>query len=424
MADLIATFFDMPQLVIEAIPVDEQAVYEKHALSIYERVKALKDPTPTSVTSEAITAGIHANRVQFLTLPITERTLTVPDIIQPAEISRMESVTVCNNTYHVPIPHANLAQKWNDRVLPYRDEVLEQIGKVSEFDKSVQARITEIDAFVNVTQIIHRSQVVKDNFSIMLTTILYEKLLKEKIRQFSEQCQAITVTHDYINHGLWMTDGEQTVKPTIVPRAVIPLQRRFRFDSRSTRLLVTLAFSKNNAERASAKLDLGSKINQEILGEVFSRPAQTLAIVLSEAQIVGAEAAAIIYPTKQNSTETICLCCNVAVNITGMVIHHQKCETVEWLCTYQPYKYCSDDRCLVPIRKALISPDNRRKISELLSLHHKLNNDIVIRTSGETTIWKRNENGTLTKQALRTVRPDEQVGTHAWKVRHGFSPHR
>jgi len=46
---------------------------------------------------------------------------------------------------------------------------------------------------------------------------------------------------------------------------------------------------------------------------------------------------------------------------------------------------------------------------------------IVVKTDQGTTVWQRKEDGTLYKVNIITRREEDIIGTHAWKVKHGFS---
>ncbi|CAH2017971.1 unnamed protein product [Acanthoscelides obtectus] len=62
--------------------------------------------------------------------------------------------------------------------------------------------------------------------------------------------------------------------------------------------------------------------------------------------------------------------------------------------------------------------------AELLGYYAKLKRDIIQKSGTETIIWKRHDNGTLTKVQLRNQREAEIVGSYPWRVAHGLTPPR
>jgi hypothetical protein len=181
-------------------------------------------------------------------------------------------------------------------------------------------------------------------------------------------------------------------------------------------------FSKRPDVRASAKLDLNAKLEYHKFQQVQQQGADVLAIVVSEARLTASEVLAILFP-KQRDKEAVCVRCETAVNVQS-TIYHRKCDVITWLTKYQPFTYEEVEQTLISVKRAYVSPDTRWRVSTILTLYHKLHNDIVIKTDREVVVWQRDGEGGLHKKPIRTMRDDEVVGTHAWKVKHGFSPNR
>jgi hypothetical protein len=50
-----------------------------------------------------------------------------------------------------------------------------------------------------------------------------------------------------------------------------------------------------------------------------------------------------------------------------------------------------------------------------------LKRDIIVRSDKETAVWRRDE-AIPRKVNLLTRREEEIIGSHAWKMKHGYSP--
>lgn len=193
-----------------------------------------------------------------------------------------------------------------------------------------------------------------------------------------------------------------------------------KFDARTTLLVAQMQFSSKPEVRANAKLDLNSKLDNQRMNDIMCAPGDILAIAIAEARLTALETLSAIFPKLPGSNGHICLDCDTTVQL-HTTFYHKECATVLWLTKYQPLKYNQAEGAIIPIKRAYVSPTDRMRMCQLLELHAQLNGDIIVKNGTETTIWKRNADGTLRKTNLQTVREEDQIGSYAWRRKHGFT---
>lgn len=414
------TFFDQPDLQVQAIQVDEEAEYRSYALSLYERVKSIKTGTNGAAIQETLTANELAGRLQYISIPLREPIMDFD--FRQNEVKDLETVEVEDMNIVVPIPKAEHARKW-----------LEQM---EEYEKALDAHASELEhAFPTIATDFNRatrlperhpasmrlSRDVLQTRNMLLTLLIKEIILKRNLKLYGDQCAKLLVQPDPSTDGIWINRGKEDPRSLMLPIVVVPVQRKLKFDARTTLLLIQMQFSAKPDVRATAKLDLNARLEQGRMNDVIASPDAILAIAIAEARLTPLEILSVMFPKPQNAQQHQCLSCNTTVHVSTTTFYHTKCITVEWLIKYQPFKYNEREGAIVPIKRAYVSPTHRMRMCQLLELHAQLNGDIIVKNGSETTIWKRNDDGTLRKVNLQSIREEDQVGSYAWRRKHGFT---
>lgn len=420
MADLIETLF-ANTTVVEEIPVDEDAIYKQHYMSLCERIQACKTATSAQAENEALKANIESKRMLFITAPVDDSEDNF--FYDVSDVKIVEDHQIGEDTYRCVLPTASKAHAWYEGLERYQRHLNERLEDLSHYDGTIKESCAKVEPAIASIKL-SRSQKTADINRIrmlMLRTLMLEKILKNRLALFAEQCSSLQVRPDLITDGLWVNASKRE-ETHVRPRIVLPVSRKYRLDAKSVNLIVEMCFSKDPAIRASAKLDLTAKLNDDANTMLKADAEKLLAIAINEAGLEPLEIAATLFPAIR-SGEHQCRSCMTVVNIKT-VIFHRLCPTVTWMAKYQSFTYSKDDQALVPSRRTYIEPESRYRISTLLRLHDQLNNDIVVRNEKGTTIWKRKENGVLERQMICTKREEDIVGTAAWRSKHGFSPRR
>lgn len=412
--------FGDSSMVIERIDVDEDHEYKKHAMTLYERLNVIRDQSESNVVSEAISTHEDAGKIEVLTAKPQ-----VPTTIEfnPTEIKYVTDISFRDENYTIPAPKPGFVTKWEKELKEYVAQLEEKISEMAEIDE--QSLIIAKEAEKDLQLVDFKSGNTERRSVQMLA--LKAQYLERQIVKFSakvaSECRTIKAQLDPATDGLWvskatvMTEGEMYQAPSVI----IPIKRKLKFDARSMKLLMQICFSKRPEVRAMAKMDLNAKIDQRIMKDIFKHPEEMLTIAMAESQLSPAETIGVIFPTRERDhTEQHCICCETTVTVQH-ITYHERCAVVKWLEKYQSFKYDEENQAIMPIKRKLLTGTQKLRINEILSLHAKLSQDIVIKTASHTAVWARGEDGLLKKSVLKTVRPEDQIGTTAWKRANGFS---
>lgn len=129
------TFFDRPDIQVQAVNVDKEEEYRSYALSLYERVKSIKTGTNSAAIQETLTANEQACRLQYISIPLQEPLMDFN--FREKEVRDLETVEIEDMNIIVPIPKAEYSRKW-----------LEQM---EEYEKALDAHASELEhAFPNI----------------------------------------------------------------------------------------------------------------------------------------------------------------------------------------------------------------------------------------------------------------------------------
>nr|QHA33905.1 putative capsid protein [Atrato Partiti-like virus 1] len=410
-------FFEDLNITVEEIPIDKDEEYKQYALSIYERIRNIQSPTVTSVVQEALVAQSNASTIPYVSVPLIEPEQEFT--FSHGEIEGTEIISVQGVELLIPIPTHEATNAWRGRLHTYAEILNEQARNLAPCHKTI---ITDFQKAEDEDSFPLSSTRLRSSIrNLVISTMLKEVYLKRALHEYSQRCSQIKTQPDPADDGLWITREKPDRKVLSKPVMVQPLQRKMKFDSKTTLLLIQMQFSQAPDVRAQAKLDLNAKLDAERIRDVLKQPEVVLAIALAEARLTALEVLATIFPRHKDKGEHTCLSCMVAIQLQTPTIYHRRCKTVEWLTKYQPFKYDATEGAIVPISRAYISSEHRYRMCQLLELHAQLNGDIVIKNGSETTIWSRNQDGTLRRQNLATYREEDQIGTTAWRRKHGFT---
>lgn len=416
--------FSFTDVRMEPIPIDDDQEYAKYAVSMYERLVAVEKPTGQKVADEAIRSASEASILTYVPLDVQEAS-EEPFVFQRDDIDSFIKVKYTDMTFQIPVPKHDITAHWNDGILPYAEYVNRKTDELRDFgnELEINSELEKIEALI-VSVSTKREGAVRTCFRNVARVILREKLLKTRLSQLAKFCGKQKACPDSISDGLWLIDEQRQKRPIARYTSMLSLRCSMRVDSKTATSMVDIVLSKSASARAKAKLDVAAKLTTQQLAAFYKSPTDVLALTFAEAHLTPEEVLPMIFPSRKDDAVHQCLHCGEAISLNYDAMYHRKCPSVEWLTRYQPFKYDDTDRCLVPITKTYIRPEVRHRLSELLDLHHRLNNDIVVKENGQTILWTRNRDGTLVRSQLRNVRPDEMVGTHAWRVKNGFSPRK
>lgn len=419
--DLLEEMFGMDPVEIEIIPVDEEQQYQQQILPLYARLHRIEKPTVDAVVEETIASVKEADNLSYICV----KSETSEQFRCPVEeIKYTTEVVINGEKYQVVSPRKEYLVEWKVKLSKYLthlqtqiEDFVEFLPTLTEWMDSVHKSVIEY-AFKTPNK--QRLEVQR----LILLVQLYEKKMFKQVSVLAEKFACTEMQIDPSSDGAWLTTGQRASGAEIraQPSLVIPLKRKLRYDSRTVNLICQMKFSKKPEIRGAAKLDLNSRLDKKQMQQLLQNSDDMLAIALAEAKLSPDEVLAVVFP-KVDQKETQCIACEKAINLHS-TIYHRKCQIVEWLITYQPFKFDEVESCIVPIKRMYIDPDQRRKVSTILTLYSHLYRDIVVKTATETTVWRRDEDGIPRRTNLVQRKEEDVIGSQAWKQKHGFSPQR
>lgn len=407
----------------EEIEVDEDEETKQYYLTLLERVIKLKDAK--GMEEEAIRSHETAGTSTSLTFSDDSAVDDEPELIN---ISRFLHV---DDGKYIPIIKANGVEKWTN-ILKHHEirllDVAQKLEKISMCKDLVQ-ELRQIKSESQIKAYYARLGKVRDKVQKQLaarTLQVYdlERVVFAKLGALAFQLKDLSCMVDNATSGIWVNEPEDPATKSIISELGtnrVVLTKRFHFDSRMTEDLITILLSRNPEQRAAAKLNLSSKLQQELFREVVAYTARTLEIVCSEAMLTRQEILHLVFPVSGSKRQRLCISCGVHVELSSTT-YHGYCETTQWLEKYCRFHYDRADQCLTESKEIYLRPESRRLLIEILKAHAQLKRDIITKTSTRTDMWRRDKDGRMTKVNIRSQQESELVGSYAWRKAHGFLP--
>lgn len=335
------------------------------------------------------------------------------------EVSQIVSTRIGEETFRIPIPRRKSLDKWTIQSGQWIAETEEFILDISEFrseaansieDAKQKAQSAKIDTSPQKRQI---AQTV-------LRLQLLEREWQRWLQRLADQSIQVRARIDPATDGLWLSQGAMDTKQVTIAKRFSAVEKVKGMSYTNTQNIGKMLFSRNASIRAEAKLNLSANFDDRTFHRIAQEPEKMLAIACVQAQLTPIETLAVVLPTKDKAPDNICIACGTASVISSMM-YHPKCQVIEWLLKHAPFTYDEKEGLLKQEKREYFSASQRGKLVKLLDLHHKLHKDIVVKHEGGTTVWSRNDKGILMRSELNRIPLDEQVGSYAWRTKHGFS---
>lgn len=405
-------FGDTP---VEEIPIDENA-YVQEYISVTERMTACR--RGTSNTNKTLNSKIESKKIKIATTEVEQEGEPIDMTFSKKDIDAMTEIEIDGEQrYSIPYPKSQMLDSWSKKIKTHQQYLNGQLQNLSYFYPDTDC--TDIEEICSRAEF----QVGANFKKAFLKAQMHERYLKERLQTFAKTCKGITMKPDAVSDGLWaMIESKAFISTGLEEAPDIVQERVLRLDSKSLNLLIEIHFSKNPSKRANAKVDLSSKLSDTSLDMMRKEPDKMLLIAFAEAKLTNAEMLALMFPIGKSGLHK-CINCNVNITLSGKT-YHSRCKVVDWLIKYQGFMYLEEEAALVSIRKKYVDAQTRARLSQLLTLHDRLNNDVIVRSSRETFVWKRNADSTLTRQQVLGQAEEEVIGTRAWKEKRGYSPHK
>lgn len=412
-----------PLTPIKNIELDDDEKYNKHILPLYARIKKLRDATQEQMVEEAQVSINESSTSVVTSLRISQSKIFN---IDEYKVKRYDEVTVHGRKYEIPRPETVYYEKWQMEISKYLTHLSNQLCEYTDYYPKLKQRISSLQTLAKTTVFGSRVPEIMLAQRDTLLAVLLEQLLEEVVDELGSKISKVEMQIDPASDGAWIKGGMDSTATYNDTVLTIPLKTHWNVDARMVGLMITIIFSQNPEARGKAKLDLSFRLKKEQLDEFLQKPDEILAIVLISARLSSIEILHQVFPSQernQGGAERRCVNCDQAVNI-GERLYHQRCKVTQWLTKHQAYTYDDVEGVILPVKRMYVDSSVRYRLSNLLTLYYQLRSDYVTKDSTGIHYWKREPDGRLTEQKYNNRREEEIVGSHAWKVKHGYSPHR
>lgn len=299
---------------------------------------------------EAIRSHEEAGTSISLTLTDDSAKEDEPELI---DISKF--LLVDKDKYTVPVIKASGVQKWTNILQHHERKLLDvayKLRKISMYS-DLTNELEQLKSESQTSAYYKRLGKMRDTIQKQLaakTLQIYdlEQAVFQKLGYLAFQLKDLSCIIDNATNGIWVNEPEDPVTRSIVSELGtnrIVLTKRFHFDAKMTEDLITVLLSQSPDQRAIAKLNVSSKLPQDILREVVAFTARTLEIVCSEALLTRQEILYLVFPAIGTKKQRLCVSCGMHVELSSAT-YHGYCKTVRWLETYCRFKYDNTDQCL------------------------------------------------------------------------------
>ncbi|APG78159.1 hypothetical protein [Hubei tetragnatha maxillosa virus 8] len=418
--DMINQLFGDIDITVTKIDVNEDAEYQKYALSLYEKLKLRNGPDVNAIIAELQKEKKERdNNITCLTFTV-EKGEDCFDI-KDEQVEQTYGVRIHDESIQLLVPKKNHEEDIVSRGTSYLRYIRDSIIELSSdgIEKRTYSTNNIIPEIERIKLPDGWSKCQKQAVRIQAQIIIDERVMRSKLKTFAKFTSEMKFKSDPIGKGVWNITG--TKIPTTSP--ILTADERLRLNSSSMDDLCTITFSNKVGTIARAKMNLSSKVSKKVFDLVIRDSETILAIALAEARVTPFEALSSVFKMNKDNESYTCYACGTAVALKRHTYHSQ-CKVIQWLLKYYPFEYDQVEQQLSILSAIYISPQTRQRISNILELHNKLNNDIVVRNQDQKVVWSRQEDGSLVRNVYNTDGYVDQVGSHDWRVRVGLSPER
>lgn len=418
--DIFGSLITAPIEVIDVSRMTNEQ-YANYCLTIYERVRLLgENPTSSQLADEALTSANDSTRPTVVSIDEDE---IDQQAIKPEDVDHIIEVKIGKKMWDVPILRKGAITKWNKMMNNHQLAIQSKINEICQVKGGVAPptvwnECVEAALSGEYPELSKAKLKYAQNF---ITIALADEWLAKKSKEIAEFAEQAEYSIEPMLDGLWIKsepEGPANKFFKNLATRYVPTTRTLKLDANQTADLVTMMFSSNPGMRARAKLNLSSRVDQPVHKRLMQTPDTSLEIVFAEGSLTSEEILSMVFPMQRDGTYQ-CQACGIAVNV-GFTVYHQQCAVVRWLEKHTNFSYDKELGCIIRKPRLYYSADSRRKLANVLRLHHQLQRDIVIRSGTETTIWKRQPDNTLKKVTLMTRRPEDVPGSTEWLRKNGF----
>ena len=405
----------------DIIPISEDEIYQQHVMSLYSRIKRIEGRSRVEMSEEILQSSDQRDKQTLLDTSPSKN--SSPELVfDISQIKEFVKIDTEYGTYTVPIPKHEFLQQWDAVLTTHENFIESKVQNIEEFEQHQYNIIQVIRDHVSTIPLTCKNKQRVKILRRCIATLIAEDLLYRKLDQVIEHLSTVYAGQDSAYEGLWLStdnrDSQQFLNT--IGTKFVPVTRRYKLDAITTAHLIQHTFTQDHEIRAKAKLSMSSRLPSQTYNEIVQDPSRVLEIVIAEACLTPDEIVGLLFPKSKSGKDRVCVHCKTTVHGNDLT-YHGKCKVVQWLEQRSHFEYDTIEKAFKRRKKVWINPKQRARLIEILRLNAALKRDIVIQNDEGTTIWQREEDGTLKRVAVSTQRPENIVGTYEWRKRHGIS---
>lgn len=402
---------------IVKISADEmnELEYQRYALSLYQRLASRKEAPAEAYVAEATAQNM--GEVEPLLEP--DWTCCVSGYSSEESKDTVE-VTVGEESYAIPSPLTGFVSKWQTQAKADQRCLKSQLTEVSKLTGHDVKQ--DVIAAHNAAQSLKAPSKDKGRlafFRTVLENVQLHKLIQREHEYVAQECEDVLCEPEENGNGLYVKSrGEMPKFVEEIGTKYITTTSKHRMNAHQVSNLITAIFESDHETRARSKLDLVATLQQNSMELYHSNPSRLLLEALAEARVTTDEILGLLFP-RGKGQHARCPSCNINVTL-AKTLYHKKCATVRWLTAICHFKYDEDEQALTTVEVRYLTPETRYKLITVLKRAAAMRRAVLIKNATEVSVW--NLDGVrANKKVLKTIKPNEVVGSYAWRQAHGLT---
>lgn len=402
---------------IVRITADEMSdvEYQNYALSLYQRLaRRVKAPAEAYV-AEAIEQETGTGE------PLLEPEWTRPTSrFPPEEAKDVMMVTVGDSRYEVSVPKAAFISKWLNLAEADKRELKQQVADVAKLQGlQVREYTRRILLPLENVSIPSRDKERAKFVRSVLENLIIEKNLEEQHQHIAKQCEHIYCEADDVENGVFITTLDDQLPQFVqnIGTRYLTTTSKHSLNAMQVGNLVSSLFQSDSEIRAKAKLDLTSTLKKDTMSLYHTNPSRLLIEAFSEARLTTDEILGVIF-SKDKGQQSKCPHCNINVTVSASM-YHTKCVVIRWLTETCHFRYEEEEQVLITKETRYLNSEVRYKLATVLKRAAALKRSVLIRNAKEVSLWSA-DGVHAKKSVLQTIKPEEVVGSYAWRQKHGL----
>lgn len=398
-------------LTLSAIEVNTEPVDVTVYLdSLTQRLERFQDDYKTFADIQNIAKNSETDQSTTVNLEtVTITPMCIDKILKLDKVSATITLATKYGDIHLPVPKKEAAPEYYvcfERVFQRTLETAVSMGKLlptgtgslQQIRKSLLAEAKQLLKYHKIDKL------VAPTATLILATIIIDRVRDDVVTKVLSEMENKTRKVDPETDGMWLIGDTLSLEGNVSAARKRPITAKYRLDDHQVQLLVNLCFSTQPRTKAAAKLNLLSKVKDEISSDIKRNPAEVLARALAESELTQEEVLSVVFSTDVKTLQSRCPHCEQSVN-PGMITYHGDCLVIRWLVKNFFFKHDAEQGVLTAQSARFISKTDRYLLDQLESKVRCLQGSFGLRKDGRFSQMKMSKDGMQSSYSYKLYQP-------------------